>query len=45
MSSAEVKLPETYKGVVYDKPGQVSCKLENALKMPEPGPGEVLVQL
>ncbi|KAK1090707.1 hypothetical protein LTR48_007772 [Friedmanniomyces endolithicus] len=37
-------LPKTYKGVVYDEPGKVSTKIVD-LDMPEPGPGEVLINL
>lgn len=39
-----MKIPETYKGAVYDQPGKVSTKVEE-LKTPEPGPGEVLINL
>ncbi|CAI6265035.1 unnamed protein product [Periconia digitata] len=42
MSSTE--LPKKYKAVVYDKPGTISTKIEE-LDMPEPGPGEVLINL
>ena len=41
---AEVKIPKTYKAVVYDKPGSISTKVET-LKTPEPGPGQVLINL
>jgi alcohol dehydrogenase, propanol-preferring len=44
MAVAEVKIPESYKGAVYDEPGKVSTKVEE-LKTPEPGPGEVLINL
>ncbi|KAF2479096.1 chaperonin 10-like protein [Neohortaea acidophila] len=37
-------LPKKYKAVVYDKPGEVSTKVVE-LDMPEPGPGEVLINL
>ena len=37
-------LPKTYKGVIYDEPGKVSTKVVD-LDMPEPGAGEVLVNL
>ena len=37
-------LPKKYQAVVYDKPGQISTKLVE-LDMPEPGPGEVLINL
>ncbi|KAF2689119.1 GroES-like protein [Lentithecium fluviatile CBS 122367] len=39
-----VGLPKKYKAIVYDKPGTISTKIEE-LDMPEPGPGEVLVNL
>ncbi|KAF2873170.1 alcohol dehydrogenase 2 [Massariosphaeria phaeospora] len=38
------ELPKKYKAVVYDKPGTLSTKIEE-LHMPEPGLGEVLVNL
>lgn len=38
------ELPKKYKAVVYDEPGKVSTKVVD-LDMPEPGPGEVLVNL
>ncbi|KAF2281598.1 GroES-like protein [Westerdykella ornata] len=37
-------LPKKYKAIVYDKPGSISTKIEE-LDVPEPGPGEVLVNL
>ena len=37
-------LPSKFKAAVYDKPGSVSTKVVE-LDMPEPGPGEVLVNL
>lgn len=37
-------LPKKYKACVYDQPGQVSTKVVE-LDMPEPGPGEVLINL
>ncbi|KAI1340849.1 GroES-like protein [Xylariaceae sp. FL0016] len=37
-------LPKTYKAVVYDEPGKISTKVVE-LDMPEPGPGEVLINL
>ena len=39
-----VDLPKTYKDCVYDQPGKISTKVVS-LDMPEPGPGEVLVNL
>jgi propanol-preferring alcohol dehydrogenase len=41
---ASVELPKKYKAAVYDKPGSISTKIEE-LDMPEPGPGEVLINL
>jgi hypothetical protein len=37
-------IPKKYKAVVYDKPGTISTKIEE-LDIPEPGPGEVLINL
>lgn len=41
---AEVEIPKTYKAAVYDKPGSISTKVET-LETPEPGPGQVLINL
>ncbi|KAH8730440.1 chaperonin 10-like protein [Phaeosphaeriaceae sp. PMI808] len=41
---ASTDLPKKYKAVVYDKPGTISTKIEE-LDMPEPGPGQVLINL
>lgn len=41
---AAPNIPKKYKAAVYDKPGTISTKIEE-LDMPEPGPGEVLVNL
>lgn len=41
---ASTELPKKYKAIVYDKPGSISTKIEE-LDMPEPGPGEVLINL
>ena len=38
------ELPTKYKAAIYDEPGKVSTKVVE-LDMPEPGPGEVLVNL
>jgi hypothetical protein len=38
------ELPRTYKACVYDEPGKISTKVVD-LDMPEPGPGEVLINL
>jgi len=37
-------LPKTYKALVYDEPGKISTKIVD-LDMPEPGAGEVLINL
>lgn len=37
-------LPKTFKACVYDEPGKISTKIVD-LDMPEPGPGEVLINL
>lgn len=42
--AAVPKLPKKYKAIVFDKPGSHSTKLVE-LDMPEPGPGEVLINL
>jgi len=39
-----VNIPKKYKAAVYDKPGSISTKIEE-LDMPEPGPGQVLINL
>lgn len=39
-----VDIPKKYKAVVYDAPGKISTKVVE-LDTPEPGPGEVLVNL
>lgn len=44
MASADVEIPKQYQAAVYDKPGEVSTKIET-LDMPEPGAGELLIQL
>lgn len=38
------EIPKKYKAAVYDAPGSISTKIET-LDMPEPGPGEVLINL
>lgn len=38
------ELPAKYKAVVYDNPGTISTKVVE-LDMPEPGVGEVLVNM
>ncbi|KAF2839672.1 GroES-like protein [Patellaria atrata CBS 101060] len=43
-AEAEIKIPKTYKAVVYDKPGTISTKVVE-LETPEPGMGEVLINL
>ncbi|KAK8200250.1 alcohol dehydrogenase 2 [Phyllosticta capitalensis] len=42
--AAAPELPKKYKAIVFDKPGSHSTKLVE-LDMPEPGPGEVLINL
>ncbi|KAF2994930.1 hypothetical protein E8E13_001455 [Curvularia kusanoi] len=41
---ADVQIPKKHKAAVYDKPGSISTKIEE-LDTPEPGPGEVLINL
>lgn len=41
---ATTELPKKHKAIVYDKPGTISTKIEE-LDVPEPGPGEVLINL
>ena len=38
------EIPKTYKACIYDEPGKVSTKIET-LETPEPGPGEVLINM
>jgi hypothetical protein len=38
------ELPKKYKAAIYDKPGSISTKIVD-LDMPEPGAGEILVNL
>ncbi len=38
------EIPKQYKACVYDSPGKISTKVE-MLDTPEPGPGEVLINL
>lgn len=40
----DVQIPKKHKAAVYDKPGSISTKIEE-LDVPEPGPGEVLINL
>lgn len=40
----DVQIPKKHKAIVYDKPGSISTKIEE-LDVPEPGPGEVLINL
>lgn len=44
MTSDNPKIPTQHKAVVYDKPGDVSTKIVT-VDTPEPGPGEVLINL
>jgi propanol-preferring alcohol dehydrogenase len=41
---ADVQIPKKHKAAVYDKPGSISTKIEE-LDVPEPGAGEVLINL
>ncbi|OJD35949.1 alcohol dehydrogenase [Diplodia corticola] len=41
---AAPEIPKKYKAIIYDKPGKVSTKVVE-LDTPEPGPGEVLINL
>lgn len=38
------EIPKKHKAVVYDEPGKISTKVVE-LDTPEPGPGEVLVNM
>lgn len=39
-----IDIPKKHKALVYDKPGEVSTKIEE-IDTPEPGPGQVLIKL
>ena len=41
---AHVDIPKKYKACIYDVPGTLSTKVVE-LDTPEPGPGEVLINL
>lgn len=41
---ASPQVPKQHKAIVYDKPGTISTKVVD-VDTPEPGPGEVLVNL
>lgn len=41
---SDVQIPKKHKAAVYDKPGSISTKIEE-LDVPEPGAGEVLINL
>ncbi|KAL0258856.1 hypothetical protein SLS55_006360 [Diplodia seriata] len=41
---AAPEIPKKYKAIIYDKPGEISTKVVE-LDTPEPGPGEVLINL
>ncbi|KAF1951124.1 alcohol dehydrogenase-like protein [Byssothecium circinans] len=43
-STSTMEIPKKNKAAVYDKPGTISTKVVE-LEVPEPGPGEVLVNL
>lgn len=38
------EIPKQYRAVVYDSPGSISTKI-TTLDTPEPGPGEVLINM
>lgn len=38
------EIPKQYRAVVYDNPGSISTKIMT-LDTPEPGPGEVLINM
>lgn len=38
------EIPKQFKACVYDQPGKISTKIET-LETPDPGPGEVLINL
>lgn len=38
------EIPKKHRAVIYDEPGKISTKLVE-LDTPEPGPGEVLINL
>ncbi|KAL8952296.1 MAG: hypothetical protein Q9222_001785 [Ikaeria aurantiellina] len=44
MAAVDVDIPSEYKAIVYDEPGKISTSVDT-LKIPEPGPGEVLIHL
>ncbi len=41
---AAVAIPKQHKAIIFDKPGEVSTKIE-MIDTPEPGQGEVLINL
>ena len=43
-ANGHAKVPEFQKAMIYDNPGTISTRLERT-KVPEPGPGEVLINL
>jgi propanol-preferring alcohol dehydrogenase len=44
MATTDFQIPKIYKAAVYDDPGKISTKVEE-LNTPEPGPGEILINL
>jgi hypothetical protein len=44
VTMGSVEIPKKHKAAVYDKPGTISTKIEE-LDVPEPGAGEVLINL
>lgn len=41
---SEIAIPKRQKAVIYDEPGTISTNVVE-LDVPEPGPGEVLINL
>ncbi len=44
MATADIQVPSHHKAIVYDKPGEISTKIET-IETPKPGVGEVLINL
>lgn len=44
MAESAPEIPKQAKAAVYDKPGTISTKV-TMVDVPEPGPGEVLINL
>lgn len=39
------EIPKQYKACCYDAPGKNSIEIRSDMEVPEPGPGEVLINL